>query len=1056
MRIIMTLKTSTLFALVALAALPLCAEDAAEGAAAEAPKANPELEAEMAYVDALVDNGYPDIAAPVIEETKKRWPESEARFFAIEVRSLLSLGKFDDAEKKIAALPDRKSTKYWAARLEVANNYFFRGQKAESMKIYDEFFKTFPTPPADIRQFYTLACYRYGQLLIGDKQYAKAAQRYEILLKQLPAGKNEWCNVGCETVDLYLRIADEVKITDPKKQAKELKERDAALASAGKIVDKLLWLDPNSEPLYFGRAVSMKAHIEQIRGDVDKATMIIDDYSQQLNEIHDQIVNFDPDGKKGLLKQSPLPECLYLKAKMLWDGAQAEAKKPKRDDEKIKSFMFGPKKAGGNKRDGSKGAFNMAVNVFLRYETSAWAPAAGDLSEAIRAFAEKEYNAKIKTKVTAEQIAKVRAAQFRDADEKFLAEDYEAAIAAYLAVLAKFPEYRESVRAVENVASAYIDLALQTKDAKKREEYRMNADAVEGYIAERFCESRDKMMMIAAGDAAIRLALKEMQYHNPAAADRIYTEFLTNYRRHPNAATVAAGKAGEFQKAERYADAVKYWGIIAECYTNTSFYAASLAQLSYCHGKLGDKKLEIEYINRYLPIETVKIRRLQAQFQLAQMYKGDGLGILEQMAATNAAPEEVEEMEKRGTAQMIRAIKTFSGFKKAADEALADPSTSKGDIEKYKELREAAMLSCADCWSRMKRPEKNLETYRKRAVDAYEAYLAEYPEGRWARSSYVRLGTMYTILGDLVKSKDALDRLTQRFPDSDEAKNAKPSLAKSLIEMGMGKEGSEIYAEMLRTDGAYRASQFVDAGEALIAAKSWDLAGQAFAKAIRLAGTNAYVTIAKARLGQARSSWKQGSLAEAREALDLFLQDPKMSKMSIAADANFMLVEVASEQGRTEKDAAMRGKYFGAAIGALNKVRQYWSKKPQWEQDKLDLLSGDVLVNRMKAEEAMGLKDEAKETCGKAAAKFQTFIQSRGPSDERPVDKMEAGELENLERAYAAVVPLFAKLGADQADRVMKYGQEYLDFFPNGKARTEIANAMNQAKADLPQASAQQ
>ena len=110
----------------------------------------------------------------------------------------------------------------------------------------------------------------------------------------------------------------------------------------------------------------------------------------------------------------------------------------------------------------------------------------------------------------------------------------------------------------------------------------------------------------------------------------------------------------------------------------------------------------------------------------------------------------------------------------------------------------------------------------------------------------------------------------------------------------------------------------------------------------------------------------------------------------------------------------------------------------------------------MKAEEAMGLKDEAKETCGKAAAKFQTFIQSRGPSDERPVDKMEAGELENLERAYAAVVPLFAKLGADQADRVMKYGQEYLDFFPNGKARTEIANAMNQAKADLPQASAQQ
>ena len=1041
MRITMRLKTSTLFALVALTALQLRAEEAAE--AAEAPKENPELEAEMAYVEALVNYGYPDLAGPVIEATKKRWPESEARFFAIEVRSMLSLGQFDAAEKKIAALPDRKSTKYWAARLEVANNYFGRGQKAECMKIYEEFFKTFPKPPADIRQFYLQACYAYGQLLAGDKQYAKAAQRYEALLKQLPSGDDQWCNLGCETVEIYLRLAAD------QAGPKAAKQRAATLAAASKIVDKLLWqLD---KPVYFGRAVSMKAHIEHMKGDINKASSIIEDYKPQLQELHEQIVQFDPEGKMGLLKQSPLPECMYLQAKMLWDEAKVEAKKPKRDDEKIKAYMFGPRSAKGGKRDGSKGAFNMAVTVFLKYETSAWAPAAGDLSEEIRAFAEKEYNAKIKTKVTAEQIAKVRAAQFKDADEKFVTQDYEKAIDAYFAALAKYPEIKESVRAVENIASAYLDLTLQTKDEKKREEYRMNADAVEGYLAERFCESRDKLIMIGAGDAAIRLAAKELQYHNPARADRIYTAFFTNYRRHPTAATIAAAKAMELQKAERYADAVKYWEIIAAHYTNTTFYASALAQLSFCHGKLGDKDLEIEYITKYIPIETVKIRKLQAQFQLAQMYKNDGLGVLDSLASTNATPEEIEALEKRGTAQMLRAIKTFAGFTKEADTALADPVTVKDDVEKYKMLREAAMYTCADCWRRMRRPEKNLDAYRTRAAEAYEAYLKEYPDGRWARSGYVSLGTIYTIKGDLAKSKDALDRLSQRFPDSDEAKNAKPRLAKNLIEMGMNKEGADIYGEMLRTDGAYSASQFVDAGEALIAAKSWDLAGQAFSKAIRLAGTNSAYTVAKARLGQAKSSWKQGSLSEAREALDLFLQDPKMSKMTIAADANFMLVEVASEQGKTEKDATMRGKFFGAAIGALKKVRQYWSKKPQWEQDTLDLLSGDVLVNRMKAEEAMGLKDEAKETCGRAASTFQVFLQSHGVTDDHPIDKMEAGELANLERAYATMVPLFAKLGSEQADRVMKYGQEYLDYFPNGKARTEIANCMNQAKADMPQ-----
>ena len=1036
-----------MLALSGLLAASLSAQSAAEGAPAEAPAENPELEAEMSYVEALVNYGYPDLAGPVIEATKKKWPESEASFFAIEIRGLLALGKFEDADKKIAALPDRKSSKYWAARLEMANNYFSRGQKAECMKIYDEFFKVFQKPPADLRKFYMNACYAYGQLLVGDKQYVKAAQRYESLLAQLREGDDQWCNLGCETVEIYLRLADQM--TDPKQK----KARDGYLKAAGKIVDKLLW--QLSKPVYFGRAVSMKAHIEQMKGDIERATAIIDEYKPQLQELHDQIVEYDPDGRQGLLRQSPLPECMYLQAQMRWDEAKAEAKKAKRDDDRIKDLMFGPKGKNG-KRVGAKGAFNMAVNVFLNYETSAWAPAAGDLSEEIKAFAEKQYNAKIKTKVTAEQIAKVRASQFKTANEKFVEGKYLEAIEAYCAVLAKYPEVQESVSAVENVASAYLDLiieAKQAKDEKKAADYRLDADAVEGYLAERFAGAKQKLIMMSAGDAVGRLAAKEAERHNEAEADRLYMMFIENYRRHGNAPNVAAARAGELQKAEKYADAARYWNVIATVYTNSSSYALSLLQLSACSGKLGDPAGEIGYMTKYLDAETVAIRRLQAQFKLAQMYQRAGLDVLaaaKEAAATNAAPESVEADEKRGTAQIVRAIKTFSGFTAAADAALKDPTTSKEDADKYRQLREAAMFMVGECWSRMSRPEKNLEAYRKRAAASFEAYLAEYPEGQYAKGGYVKLGTIYTALNDMEKSKDALDRLSKKFPDSDEAKNAKPRLAKSLMEMGLRKEGAEIYAEMLRTDGAYKAWQFLNAGEALIEAKNWDLANQAFEKTVRLAGTNTPVTVARARLGQAKCAWRQGSLAEAREALDRFLGDAEMAKMAIAADANFMLVEVASEQGRTEKDPIMRGKYFGAAIGAIKKVRQYWSKKPQWEQDTIDLMSGDVLVRRMKAEEAMGLKEEARETCGRAASTFQVFIQAHGVDEQHPIDKMEEGAVANLERAYSTMIPLFSTLGAEQADRVMKYGQQYLDLFPNGKARTEVENCMNKAKADLP------
>ena len=1042
----MRFKAATVFALAAIFASPLFAQEAAE-----APQEDPALEGEISFVEALVTYGYPDIATPVIEETKKKWPASEARFFAIEIRSMLALGKFEEAEKKIAALPDRKSTKFWAARLEVALNYFSRGQKAECMKIYEEFFKVFAKPPAEIRKFYMEACYTYGQLLAQDKQYAKAAQRYEALLKQLKQGDDDWCNLGCETVELYLKVAD--TLADPKKK----KEREAALKAATVIVDKLLW--QLEKPVYFGRAVSMKAHIEQMRGDITKASDIIEEYKPQLQELHDQIVQYDPDGKQGLLKQSPLPECLYLQAKMLWDEARAEYKKPAKNKDRILALLLGPKPKEGGRRDTSKGAFGMATLVFLKYDTSSWAANAGELSTEVCNFVNATYgNGKVvvRAKITAEQIAKVRAAQFREAAEKMNEGRYEDAIEAYFAVLAKYPELAESVAAIESVASAYIDLSLQVKDANQKVDYRQNAEAIEGYLAERFAGSKDKVVMTTAGDAALRLAAREVELKNVAWADSLYEEFCRNYTRHPAAANMAASRANEKQKAENYEGALRFWGIIAQSYTNSSVYAVSLAKISECYGKLGDVKAEIEWKNKYLGVETVKIRQLQAKFQLAQLYQRNGLDILA-ACATNENAEVVEAEERRGTAQIVRAIKEFSGFAAAADAALKDPATNADDAGKYKELREGAMFMVGECWSRMKRPEKNLAAYRDRAAKGYEAYLAAYPEGKWAKGGYVKLGTIYTAMGDMEKSKDALDRLSKKFPDSEEAKNAKPRLAKNLIEMGMKKEGTEIYAEMLRTEGgAYTAGQFLSAGEALIEAKSWDYANQAFAKAIRLAATNQTTIVAKARLGEAKCAWRQGSLPEAREALDQFLADKKMSSMAIAADAHFMLVEIASQQGRMEKDAALRGKHFGAAIGSLKKVRQYWKNKPQWEQDQLDLLSGDVLIDRMKAEEAMGLKEEARETCGKAAATFQVFLQAHGPTEAVPFDKMDPGQVRNLERAYATMVPLFAKMGADQADRVMKFGQQYLDLFPEGKARTEIVNCMNQAKADLPAEAAKQ
>ena len=1030
-------------ALAAFAPFRAAAADAAQASGDEQDKA---LQDEIDYISALVENGYPDFAADVIAATKKKWPASEAALFPYEISGMLSLGQFEEAEKKVAALPDRKSSKYWSARLVIANNLFFRGRKDDCSKIYSEFFKAYPKPSKDIREFYKQASYTWGQILVDDKRYREAAKVYEGLLPLIDRRKSDedastWCNVACETAEMYLKLA-----TDEPDRNK----RKGDISAAKKLVDQLLW-QPD-QTIYFGRAIAMKANIELLNGSVAKAQQTISEYMGQLEELHKQIVAADPDGRRGLLKLSPMPLCRFMLARLLWNEAKDEFKKSKRDDERVKSLLFGEKTGTAGRRN-SLGAFNHAYNVFIQYPECTWAADAGRMADEIKAFAEKNYNANIQAKISPEQYARVRQMQFRAISEKMAEGKTEEAIKEYLQFLASYPEEKESIRAIRDVVQGYLDLIYESRRGKgksrkddKAEGWRLDADAVEGYLVERFAGS-ERELMTAAGDAVLGLAAQEKQRGQLARADRLYGEFLTNYRLHVSAATTASQLLGEAMVSERWTDAIRYCKIVQENYTNSLYYAASFAQESYCLTKLDERAEAIAAMKRYVEVEKDGVAKEQARMALAQMYQKEGFDILAG-AETNETEEAVSAALKAGSDQIVRGILEFQQFAKKADKALADPSLTTADKAKYSKLKEQALFLVGECWRRMTKPEDKLEVFRQRAAQSYESYLAAYPESIYSTNAYVRLGTIYTALGDLEKSKDALDRLSKAFPDSPEAKNAKPQLAKALIEMGLKKEGTAIYAEMLGTDGAYTAAQFVSAGNALVEAQSWDLANEAFEKAIQKAGTNSYQTVARARVGQANALYRRKAYAEARDALDQFLDDRRMSRMSIAVDATRLLIEVASEQGRTEKDAEQRDRHFGAAIGALRRLRGYWQDRPKWEQDSIDLMSAEVRLRRMAAEEGMGLGDEAVETGKSAAATLLGFLQAHCIDENHPADKMTPGEMANLERCYELMVPLYAKIGSEYADDVARYGQEYFELFPNGKARTEVQNAMNKAKAD--------
>ena len=222
------------------------------------------------------------------------------------------------------------------------------------------------------------------------------------------------------------------------------------------------------------------------------------------------------------------------------------------------------------------------------------------------------------------------------------------------------------------------------------------------------------------------------------------------------------------------------------------------------------------------------------------------------------------------------------------------------------------------------------------------------------------------------------------------------------------------------------------------------MALEAFAKAIALAQDQTNITT-MATIGQAKAHVGAKHYAEAHEILERFIE--KHGKSRLVIDAYEMLVEVASEEGRVEKNDDLRRKFFNQAVSSLKKLRSY----RQGDQNALDVLSlrsGDILVRKMEAEEAMNLAEQAKETCGLAVVSFQSFLMSHEPTDEHPAKDMTPAQLANLERCYGTLLPLMAKLGKDQAADILRYGETYMKLFQNGKHATAVRNAVNQAESD--------
>ena len=909
----------------------------------------------------------------------------------------------------------------------------------ECAALYKEFFGAVKEPGPELKTFYIDSGYKWAQMLLNDKKPMEATKIYAVILKQ-DMNEDAWAAIATDCSELLLKLAQ---------QEADAGKREAILKQATIYVDKLLW--KSDMGVVFGRAVSMKAHIEMLRGKIEQAQFLVNDYMPQLKEIDQTLKEQDPNGKKGYLRMSPVPQCRYLLAKMLWDEAKAEFAKASFDRARVNDLLLGAKDSKTGKRNGL-GAINHSVTVYINYPMSSWAMQAGHLVDEIADAVKAKLGKDIKSKfqISAQQMRNVQQMQFRSANDILRDGEYEAAVKAFHDVLTQLPEVPDAVIAVANLAEAYLNIWQRTRKGPEKDAARLDASAVEGYLAERFAGAKKGAYNKEAGDLVLRLAAREKELGEADRAQELYDLYFRSYPEHYSAAQMALNLAGQAFKGENYERAAQYYAIVANSYSNSAYHATSLNMLSVCYNKLGDEEQELNWLRAYAQEAKRPLDKISTQLRLAQKQKDRGFAMFE-AAETNA--EQAVELKNAAAGNVIKAFKDFSAATAMATKLIDDKFTAKADVPKFLGYRESALMLAGESLSRLAWPAEKISTFRKLAVKTYEQYLALYPKGKYAPQVYVKIGTIWTAEKNGEEAKKAFARLKEAFPESDEAKNSTPRLAKTLIEMGLKSEGVEQYAEMLRTSGNYRDVQFLEAGEALLSAKSFDTARQAYDKAIELAKageaprTN---VIARATIGQANSYFRENRYAEAHDILDKFIGNEMFTRSMLMVDANYLLIEVASEEGRKEKDDAMRVKYFNAAVGAVKKVRNY--RKDPDQQRELDLMSGDVLVRRMEAEEAMGSEkaEKAKETCGLAVASFAAYLMANEPTAEHPYEKMSPAQQGYLGRCYGTILPLMAKmkLSQEQIDQALKYGEAYLKYFPDGKYKTAVQNAINQIKAN--------
>jgi TolA-binding protein len=729
-----------------------------------------------------------------------------------------------------------------------------------------------------------------------------------------------------------------------------------------------------------------------LQGDIERAQSLIDDYREQLQAIDATLQEQEALTGENLTKMSPMAQCRYLLGVMMQD--KAETLLAEGDKRGALSLL-----AGGKTRDGGKmsGALQHFYNVFVRYPNTTWAPDAGSRANRVKSLLEREYGARIDIEVSEEQWDTVRRLQFQEARALYNQQQFEQAVDAYLSVLNLFPEGETSVAAVGELARCYIELqdALMARMAIR-------------YLAEGFCKRPD--VLSRAGDELIRIAELYGERGIPERREALYHLFFEMFDTHPRTPAVLFRFGEEQWARENRHGALKYYTQITQTYTNSPYYYDALNKLAFAYHDMGETVAEIKALQAYVDGLDKEARPgpryISGKYRLADAFR------------------------ELGGKYIPSAFNRYAEIVKALTGDPAPYQKTEADREANTKVLQAAMFYKAYCTSLLEQPAEKVPAFKAQAIKSYRELVDAFPDSEFAPVALSQVGTLWTVLEKPDAAREALQELQKRYPDSNEAKNAKFVLANNLLKLGRRRQATQVFKEMFADAGLYSAGQMLTVGREMQNAGEYALALEAFE--LVLGKTDERPFREPALMGKGKVLIDSGQYADGAQVLETLLKEYANSGHTI--EASFYLSRAYASLAAKEQDEDARFDLFNNAVLAMKRMRKFAREKG--DQAASDLEVARIFGRKARAEREYGSAEKAEQYRNDAVAAFQTLIMlgDAGDAKLRP----------HIEDAYRDCLPLLMDMGRyqdafDDADR-------YLELFPSGRHVVAIRGIRSQAR----------